>query len=66
MIVIDSSAVVAILFGEDSAPRLLARLAADPDRLMSVVSYVETGTVPWRARMARRCSSWARISARPT
>lgn len=45
MIVIDSSAVVAILFGEPSAPALLARLAADPDRVMSVASYVETGTV---------------------
>lgn len=45
MIVVDSSAVVAILFGEPSAPALLARLATDPDRVMSVASYVETGTV---------------------
>ncbi len=45
MIVVDSSAVVAILFGEISAPALLARLAADPDRVMSVASYLETGTV---------------------
>lgn len=45
MIVVDSSAVVAILFGEPTAQALLARLAADPDRLMSVASYVETGTV---------------------
>lgn len=45
MIVVDSSAVVAILFGEPSAPALLARLTADPDRVMSVASYVETGTV---------------------
>jgi ribonuclease VapC len=45
MIVVDSSAVVAILFGEASAPALLARLTADPDRMMSVASYVETGTV---------------------
>ena len=45
VIVIDSSAVVAILFGEPSAAALLARLAAYPERLMSVVNYVETGTV---------------------
>ena len=34
MIVIDSSAVVAILLGEPTAPALLARLAAGPDREM--------------------------------
>lgn len=45
MIVVDSSAVVAILFGEASAPALLARLAEDADRVMSVAAYVETGTV---------------------
>ncbi len=45
MIVVDSSAVVAIVFGEPAAPALLARLAADPDAIMSVASYVETGTV---------------------
>ncbi len=45
MIVVDSSAVVAIMFGEPSAPALIARLAADPDRVISVASYVETGTV---------------------
>jgi len=45
LIVIDSSAIVAILFGEPSAPRLLARLATDPERIMSVANYVETGTV---------------------
>ena len=45
MIVVDSSAVVAILFGEPSAAALVSRLAADPDRVMSVASYLETGTV---------------------
>ena len=45
MIVVDSSAVVAILFGEPQADALLARLAVDPDRVMSVASYFETGTV---------------------
>ena len=45
MIVIDSSAIVSIAFGEPAAERLLARLAADPDRVMSAASYVETATV---------------------
>jgi ribonuclease VapC len=45
VIVVDSSAVVAILFGEASADALLDRLLADPQRIMSVASYVETGTV---------------------
>ena len=45
MIVVDSSAVVAILFGEAAAPAILARLADDSDRVMSVASYLETGTV---------------------
>jgi ribonuclease VapC len=45
LVVVDSSAVVAILFGEPSAGSLIARLAAHPERLMSVANYVETGTV---------------------
>lgn len=45
MIVIDSSAVIAILFGEPAAPALAVRLAADTERIMSIASYVETGTV---------------------
>lgn len=45
MIVVDSSAVVAILFGEASTDALSACLATDPDRVMSVASYLETGTV---------------------
>lgn len=45
MIVVNSSAVVAILFGEPSADALLARLAMDTDRVISVASYLETGTV---------------------
>ena len=45
MIVVDSSAVIAILFSESSAPALVSRLGADPDRFMSVASYLEVGTV---------------------
>jgi ribonuclease VapC len=37
--------VTAILFSEPSAPALLARLSDDPDRIMSVASHLETGTV---------------------
>jgi len=45
MIVVDSSAVLALLFGEASASALSDRLAADADRVMSAASYLETGTV---------------------
>ena len=54
MIIVDSSALVAILFGEPLAAALLARLAADPDRVMSVASYVETGTVLAGRRLSDR------------
>jgi ribonuclease VapC len=54
VIVVDSSAIVAILFAEPTAPALLERLAADPDRIMSVASYVETGTVLAGRRRADR------------
>src|SRR5258708_14408009 len=45
MIVVDSSAVIAIMFGEATAGALLTRLAADPERVISVASYLEAGTV---------------------
>ena len=45
MIVVDSSAVIAILFGEPTASALIERLSHDRERVMSAVSYVETGTV---------------------
>jgi ribonuclease VapC len=54
MIVIDSSAVVAMLFGEASSTALAERLASDPDRRMSVASYLETGTVLAGRRRADR------------
>ncbi len=54
MIVVNSSAVVAILFGEPAAAALLARLAADPDRVMSAAVYVETGTVLAERRLSDR------------
>ena len=45
LIVVDSSAIVAIILEEPTADALLARLALETRRLMSVASYVETGTV---------------------
>ncbi|MEQ1864855.1 MAG: type II toxin-antitoxin system VapC family toxin [Micropepsaceae bacterium] len=47
MIVVDSSAVVAMMLGETGAANLAARLAGEPagSRLMSVANYVEAGTV---------------------
>ena len=45
VIVVDSSAVIAILFSEPSVAALVSRLESDPDRIMSVASYLEVGTV---------------------
>ena len=45
MIVLDTSALVAILLGEPASLRIRERLASDPERVMSVASYVEAGTV---------------------
>jgi ribonuclease VapC len=54
VIVVDSSAVIAMLFGEPTGGALLARLAADPERFISVASYIETGTVLAGRRSAER------------
>ena len=45
MIIVDSSAVIAMLFREPSSDVLAARLAVDSERVMSVASYLEAGTV---------------------
>jgi len=45
VIVVDSSAVIAILEDEAEAPALSACLASDAERLLSAASYVEVGTV---------------------
>jgi ribonuclease VapC len=47
VIVVDSSAVVAIMLGESNAEALAIRLAEAPrgERLMSAANYVEAGTV---------------------
>ena len=47
MLVVDSSAVVAMMLGEVGADELAQRLAAEPcgRRVISAVNYVEAGTV---------------------
>jgi ribonuclease VapC len=45
MIVVDSSAIIAMMLHEPSGPDLAARLATDTERVMSVASYLEAGTV---------------------
>jgi ribonuclease VapC len=45
MIVIDSSAIAAILFDESSATALTTRLSSEHERVLSAASYVEVGTV---------------------
>jgi len=45
MIVVDSSAVIAMMLGGPQAAVLARRLAQDSERVMSVASYLETGTV---------------------
>jgi len=43
--VIDTSALIAILFGEPEAPRIASAIANDPQRVMSSFSLLEAGIV---------------------
>lgn len=45
MIVVDSSAIIAILFDEPEGLDCMTALQKDASRLISAVNYVETGTV---------------------
>ncbi|MGH2341331.1 type II toxin-antitoxin system VapC family toxin [Segnochrobactraceae bacterium EtOH-i3] len=45
MMVVDASAIIAILFEEREAPDGMAALQTDGSRLISAVNYVEVGTV---------------------
>lgn len=45
MMVVDASAIIAILFEEAEAPDCMAALQSEASRLLSAVNYVETGTV---------------------
>ena len=44
MIVVDSSAVIAMMLQEPPAAALAARLAVDSERVLSIASYLEAGT----------------------
>ena len=57
MIVVDASAVIAMLFGESGSGALAARLAEDPDRVISVSSFAEAGTVLAGRRRSNSASS---------
>ena len=63
MIVVDSSAVLAILFREPSSAELRTRLAADPERVLSVASYLEAGTVLAGRRRSDRLRAIADLDA---
>jgi ribonuclease VapC len=54
VIVVDSSAIIATLSDEPLAEALRARLAMDSERLISTVSYVESGAVIAGRRRSRR------------
>jgi ribonuclease VapC len=45
MIVVDTSALIAMTFGEPTAPALRLRLASESERYMSAANAVEFGTV---------------------
>lgn len=45
MMIVDSSAIIAILFEEAEAPDCMVALRTDASRLISAVNYVEAGTV---------------------
>ncbi len=44
--IIDSSALLAILLGEPDAGRYATAIAQDPDRLLSALFYLETAPLP--------------------
>jgi ribonuclease VapC len=57
MIVVDSSAIIALLLGEPTATVIASRLEADTERVMSVASYLETGTVVAGRRRSDRLAA---------
>jgi ribonuclease VapC len=59
-VIIDSSAIVAIMLSEPDAARYLAALAAAKDARMSAATYVETGIV---ADCSRNAADGRRLDA---
>lgn len=65
MIVVDSSAIIAIMF-EDEAPACMTALQKDGSRLVSVVNHVEAGAVmASRSRNGDRREAIADLEALP-
>jgi uncharacterized protein with PIN domain len=63
MILVDASAVVAMLFGDPSAGLLMQRLADDPRRLLSLDSYLEAGLLLASRRRTDRLQAIADLDA---
>jgi ribonuclease VapC len=63
MIVVDSSAIIAMMLNEAAAPALAVRLTADRERVMSVASYLEAGTVLAGRRRHDRLSAIDELDA---
>ena len=61
--VIDSSALVAVLFGEPEAERLTTALAADPVRCISAFSVLETSIVLYRRKGAEAVAEFEALLA---
>lgn len=64
MMVVDSSAIIAILFDEQEGLECMTALQKDASRLISAVNYVETGTVmAGRIRSGNRREAIADLDA---
>lgn len=64
MLVVDSSAVIAMIFDEPEAPACAQALADSKTRMISAVNYVEAGTVlAGRAKLAERREAIADLDA---
>jgi ribonuclease VapC len=57
LIVVDASAIIAMLFDEPAAVALVDRLSRDADRFISVASYLEAGTVLAGRRRSERINA---------
>ncbi len=65
MIVVDTSVIIAVIFGEQSAVGLVTRLLEEPagERRMSAASYIEAGTVIAGRKTANPSAAVAQLDA---
>jgi ribonuclease VapC len=64
MLVVDSSAIIAMLFEEPEGPACISALKASASRMISAANYVETGTVlAGRAAPGQRRNAIADLDA---